>query len=112
MVQPGGLHLSHRAPGAQRPQLRPVRRPLEQRVATLEGRIDTRINALEAKLDTRINTLEAKLDAKLDKTRAELEATLERRLGEQAKWFLNAWVVLLGAILTVLASNIALWFRG
>ena len=70
---------------------------LEQRVATLEARIDTRINALEAKLDTRINALEAKL---------------ERRLGEQAKWFLNAWVVLLGAILAILASNVALWFRG
>jgi hypothetical protein len=74
---------------------------LEQRVATLEAKIDTRITALEAKLDTRVNTLEAKF-----------EATLERRLGEQAKWFLNAWVVLLGAILAVLASNIALWFRG
>jgi hypothetical protein len=54
----------------------------------------------------------ARFDAKLEQriaevhaTIARLEATMERRLGEQTRWLVAAWV-------TNLLAIIGLWFRG
>ncbi len=58
----------------------------------------------DAKLEQRIAELRAELTSRIDQLEARLEAQLERRLGEQTKWFLAAWGVLL-------ASVIGLWFR-
>ena len=87
---------------------------VEQRLGTLEARLDSRIDTLAAQLN-------AKLDAKLDRSVAEqafgqlnskidaqiakLETRFERRLGEQSKWLIAGWTVLMGSIA-------ALWFRG
>jgi hypothetical protein len=50
----------------------------------------------DAKVEQRFAEFEAKL--------AHLEARLEKRLGDQTRFFFLAWA-------TLLASNIALWFR-
>ena len=73
---------------------------------------DLNFARFDARLEQRAATLEAKIGARIEALEARLQATLERRRGEQAKWFLSAWTVLLGAILALLGSNIALWFGG
>jgi hypothetical protein len=86
---------------------------VEQRLGTLEARFDSRIDSLAAQLN-------AKLDAKLDRSVADhafgqlnskieaqiakLETRFERRLGEQGKWLIAGWTVLM-------ASIAALWFK-
>ena len=66
---------------------------LEQRTAELASRFDTKLEQRTAELASRIDQLELRIEAKL-----------ERRLGEQTRWFIAAWAVVLGAV-------IGLWFR-
>jgi hypothetical protein len=56
---------------------------LEQRIAELRAELVTRIEGLEARLESRLSALEAKL---------------EQRLGEQSRWFIAAWAVLLAGV--------------
>ena len=54
----------------------------------------------DAKLEQRMAELRSELSSRMD----QLETRLERRLGEQTRWFIAAWGVVLVAI-------IGLWFR-
>ncbi|HLG06101.1 MAG TPA: hypothetical protein VI383_08125 [Gemmatimonadales bacterium] len=54
----------------------------------------------DAKLEQRMAELCSELSSRMD----QLETRLERRLGEQTRWFIAAWGVVLVAI-------IGLWFR-
>ena len=61
----------------------------------------------DAKLEQRLAQLEAKvvqIEAKMAQGMAEFRAEIERRLGEQTRWLLGAWGILLAAV-------IGLWFR-
>ena len=53
----------------------------------------------DAKLEQRVAELRAEFDVKIER----LSANLEQRLGEQTRWLLGAWAI-------VLASVIGLWF--
>ncbi len=88
---------------------------LEQRTAALDAKIELRTAELasrfEAKLEQRTAALDAKIElrtaelaSRIDQLESRLEAKLERRLGEQTRWFIAAWAVVLGAV-------IGLWFR-
>ena len=46
----------------------------------------------------------ARFDDRLERRFSQLEAMLERRLGEQTRWLYVSWA-------TLMAVNIALWFR-
>lgn len=73
---------------------------LEERIGTLASRFDAKLEQQTAELATRI----IHLDSRIDQLESRLEAKLERRLGEQTRWFIAAWAVVLGAV-------IGLWFR-
>ncbi|MGQ0702681.1 MAG: hypothetical protein ACT4PM_06065 [Gemmatimonadales bacterium] len=73
---------------------------LEQRVTQLEAKINQRIAELRGEFKERITEMGSQLASQM----SQLETKLERRLGEQTKWLLAAWGVLL-------ASVIGLWFR-
>lgn len=73
---------------------------LEQRVAQLDAKIEQRIAELRTEFAQQLTQRITELASRID----QMEAKLERRLGEQTKWLLAAWGVLL-------ASVIGLWFR-
>jgi hypothetical protein len=77
---------------------------LEQRTAELASRFDTKLEQRTAELASRLDTKLEPLSSRIDQLEYRLEAKLERRLGEQTRWFIAAWAVVLGAI-------IGLWFR-
>jgi hypothetical protein len=59
------------------------------------------LNALNfARFDAKLEQRKAKLEERL----AELRADIECRLGDQTRWLLGAWGILLAAV-------IGLWFR-
>ncbi len=83
---------------------------LEQRLAELRSDLVIRIERIEARLDSKLdqNVAEhafAQLSAKIDQAVAAMDAKLERRLGEQTRWLLGAWGILLAAV-------IGLWVKG
>ena len=59
----------------------------------------------EAKLEQRLAELTTKIEVTAADLRGEFRSSLEKGLHEQTRFFFLAWAVLL-------ASNIALWFRG
>ena len=82
---------------------------LEQRISELRSELTIRMDRLETKLDTKLDRTVAEhafaqINARFDQLASTLDAKLERRLGEQSRWFLGAWGILLAAI-------IGLWLR-
>ena len=57
-----------------------------------------------ARFDARLEQRTAELRAELREGFAGFEAKLERRLGEQSRWFIAAWAVLLAGV-------IGLWLK-
>ena len=76
----------------------------ELNYARFDAKLEQRVVELRSDLVVRIDRLEAKLEAKIDQIVSLVDAKLERRLGEQGRWFIAAWVGLLAAV-------IGLWFR-
>jgi hypothetical protein len=66
----------------------------EVNFARFDAKLEQRIAELRSELITRIERLEALFESRL----SAFEATLERRFGEQSRWFIAAWAVLLLAI--------------
>jgi DNA anti-recombination protein RmuC len=66
----------------------------EVNFARFDAKLEQRIAELRSELISRIERLEALFESRL----SAFEATLERRFGEQSRWFITAWAVLLLAI--------------
>ena len=68
------------------------------------ARFDAKLEQRTAELASRFDTKLEQLGSRIDQLELRFEAKLERRLGEQTRWFIAAWAVVLGAV-------IGLWFR-
>jgi hypothetical protein len=73
----------------------------ELNFARFDAKLEQRIGEVNAKIDVTA----AHFDRRLAELRGEFRSDLQRGLHEHTRFFFLAWAVLL-------ASNIALWFRG
>lgn len=78
---------------------------LEGKMAALESRLDGKMVALESRLGGKMVALESSLEKKIENGLSALSAKLERRLAEQTKWLIMAW-------LSLLIAMASLWIRG